>query len=241
MADFLETDLDKRLSLYQRFVKIYEHHSDLLESILQLENIERDSNPGIQNYFMEGVIEESGVSLVTNLSNGKTQRYRQSQKVWILGRDPVGAIFLCNPYISRHHAVIQYVDSRDCFYFTDLSSTNGSFINDEPVYYPVELRDGDRIRIGTFVFSFFINSSGKTLPVVNGDILTKLDSHFEIPVGGLNHYPQAKTKLIDEARESTVQFTRVVEARDEKLEIPPSLICQRDEVSQHYDRLLQNS
>ena len=37
----------------------------------------------------------------------------------------------------------------------DLGSTNGTYLNDEPLTGPQPLHDGDRIRIGDCEFSYF--------------------------------------------------------------------------------------
>ena len=63
-----------------------------------------------------------------------------------IGRDPASAIPLDDTRVSRHHAVLRWVD--DGWRFEDLGSSNGSFLDAEPVMAlhidePVELRLGD--------------------------------------------------------------------------------------------------
>jgi hypothetical protein len=52
-----------------------------------------------------------------------------------------------DPLVSRHHARIVLEGERAVVY--DLSSRNGVKVNGSPVKDPVELKDGDRLRIGT--------------------------------------------------------------------------------------------
>jgi hypothetical protein len=52
-----------------------------------------------------------------------------------------------DPLVSRHHARIVLEGDRATVY--DLGSRNGVKVNGAPVKDPVELRDGDRLRIGT--------------------------------------------------------------------------------------------
>jgi len=52
-----------------------------------------------------------------------------------------------DPLVSRHHARIVLEGERAVAY--DLGSRNGVKVNGAPVKEPVELRDGDRLRIGT--------------------------------------------------------------------------------------------
>jgi hypothetical protein len=52
-----------------------------------------------------------------------------------------------DPLVSRHHARIVLEGDRATVY--DLGSRNGVKVNGAPVKDPIELRDGDRLRIGT--------------------------------------------------------------------------------------------
>ena len=52
-----------------------------------------------------------------------------------------------DPLVSRHHARIVLEGDRAVVY--DLNSRNGVKVNGGPVKDPVELKDGDRLRIGT--------------------------------------------------------------------------------------------
>jgi hypothetical protein len=52
-----------------------------------------------------------------------------------------------DPLVSRHHARIVLEGERAVVY--DLNSRNGVKVNGSPVKDPVELKDGDRLRIGT--------------------------------------------------------------------------------------------
>ena len=52
-----------------------------------------------------------------------------------------------DPTVSSRHAEIRRLGSD--YYFSDLGSTNGSYINDNRVTAPTRLSHGDLIRIGT--------------------------------------------------------------------------------------------
>jgi hypothetical protein len=81
---------------------------------------------------------ESGVAY--DLADGAT-----------LGRGDV-EIQLDDPFASSRHARI----SREghAVVIEDLGSTNGTYLNDEPLSGPQPLHDGDRIRIGDSEFSY---------------------------------------------------------------------------------------
>ncbi|MDJ0737985.1 MAG: FHA domain-containing protein [Nostocaceae cyanobacterium] len=174
MADLLEPELEQRLNLYQVFLKLYENHTALLDDILQLENLSQPSFTKVKPLFVQGVIDTSGVYVITNLSEGKTQRLLQPQQIWTIGRDDSNGICIDDKHMSRHHAAIRYIEEDKSFYLVDFGSTNGSFVNGEPVYQSIRLQDGDRIRLGTFTFSFLMNITTQILPAVAMESLMQL-------------------------------------------------------------------
>lgn len=70
----------------------------------------------------------------------------------VIGRDPVAALWIDHPSVSRRHARI--VVQRDKATLEDLKSKNGTHVNAKPVSGRVKLTDGDEVRIGpeTMVF-----------------------------------------------------------------------------------------
>ena len=82
---------------------------------------------------------ESGVAY--DLGNGAT-----------LGRGDV-EIQLDDPFASSRHAKI--TRQGRTLVLTDLGSTNGTYLNDEPLTGPQPLHPGDQIRIGDSVFTYF--------------------------------------------------------------------------------------
>lgn len=65
----------------------------------------------------------------------------------ILGRSSDCHVTIEDPLVSRHHARIVLEGDRAVAY--DLGSRNGVKINGAPLKEPAELKDGDRLRIGT--------------------------------------------------------------------------------------------
>jgi pSer/pThr/pTyr-binding forkhead associated (FHA) protein len=63
-----------------------------------------------------------------------------------IGRAVECGIVITSRRVSREHARVQRQGQR--IVLLDLGSTNGTFLNDERVLSPVELRDGDCISIG---------------------------------------------------------------------------------------------
>lgn len=168
-------EIEQRLGLYQVFLKLYEHHRTLLDEILQLEKTSSKSFSSVSTRCVTGIIQGDQVDLVTNLADGKTQILRQPQGIWTIGRDRQLCIPITDRRLSRRHAVIQYIKNKG-FYLIDLDSTNGSFINGEPVHGRMPLKDGDRIRLSSLAFSFFVCDHNQTLPETPPDILAKLEA-----------------------------------------------------------------
>ena len=65
---------------------------------------------------------------------------------YLIGRTPECAIQIVAPSVSRVHAKIVVLN--DVATLEDLGSTNGTFVDGRKVTSPVELRDGDEIKIG---------------------------------------------------------------------------------------------
>lgn len=62
-----------------------------------------------------------------------------------LGRSPDNDVILRDPATSGHHARLER--RGEAFWIVDLGSTNGTFVNGEPVQEK-QLNDGDRLTIG---------------------------------------------------------------------------------------------
>jgi DNA-binding winged helix-turn-helix (wHTH) protein len=70
----------------------------------------------------------------------------------IIGREPDAAVWLDLFAVSRRHARI--VIAGDRAIVEDLGSKNGTHVRGERINGPVDLADGDEIRIGSVVLSF---------------------------------------------------------------------------------------
>ncbi|MGF1601197.1 MAG: FHA domain-containing protein [Thermosynechococcaceae cyanobacterium] len=83
-----------------------------------------------------------------------------------LGRAPDNSISLSDDLtVSRHHAQLAWTGHY--FALTDLSSSIGTFVNDEKLvpHQPRSLSSGDRIRIGTFQLTFAGEAGSLTEPI----------------------------------------------------------------------------
>lgn len=169
-------ELQKRLKLYQVFLKLYEHHHSLLDEILNLEHSGSKTLAHVTLPYIQGVMLEPDAYLVTNLLQGKTQVLTQPQHTWIIGRDPRRVLIpIQDDRLSRCHAALKYVESRG-FYLIDLGSRNGCYVNGEPVRRSRLLCDGDRIRLGSLTVLFFLCHAVRHLPNLSPEAVASLDN-----------------------------------------------------------------
>ena len=79
------------------------------------------------------------------------KRFEMDQPAIGLGRDVSNEIQLQDTEVSRRHAEVRH--ENNSFSLVDLHSSNGTFVNDEPVQTR-ELRSGDRVRVGRTLMIF---------------------------------------------------------------------------------------
>jgi predicted component of type VI protein secretion system len=70
---------------------------------------------------------------------------------FLIGRDPQCQLRPASPVISKRHCALLVRDQQ--VFLRDFDSTNGTFLNDEPVKGEVELHDGDRLKCGPLAFA----------------------------------------------------------------------------------------
>jgi pSer/pThr/pTyr-binding forkhead associated (FHA) protein len=69
-----------------------------------------------------------------------------------IGRSVDNGIKLDGDAVSRKHATLEMTNGK--FVLKDLGSSNGTYVNDKRINTSVELRDGDRVRIGPNLLTF---------------------------------------------------------------------------------------
>ena len=94
------------------------------------------------------------------LINQTTQQRIPLEGSCVLGRSADASIQVPDPSISRRHAMIR--QQSDGFYFFDLGSFNGSYLNGTRVTTHRKLNHGDRIALGDQVFRF--EQTGEAAP-----------------------------------------------------------------------------
>lgn len=80
------------------------------------------------------------------------QVYELSNDVTMIGRSDDVDLVVSDISISRRHAMI--VNRVEGFHVSDLGSTNGTFVNKDPVSSPRKLSEGDKVTVGMITFKF---------------------------------------------------------------------------------------
>jgi hypothetical protein len=82
------------------------------------------------------------------------QRFDVQESITSIGRDSKNDVVLGDDSVSKEHAKIKYFDDRDIYKLYDLVSTNGTYVNDNRIEAPVELKDNDNVIIGELKMIF---------------------------------------------------------------------------------------
>jgi len=86
------------------------------------------------------------------LSDPSGQEHLLQNDVTRMGRAVENEIVILDKRSSREHAIIRREGRK--VMLEDQGSTNGTYLNGERMLNPVQLRDGDQIRIGDVAFTF---------------------------------------------------------------------------------------
>jgi pSer/pThr/pTyr-binding forkhead associated (FHA) protein len=95
--------------------------------------------------------------LLTNLSLADSQPVRFSTAEIMIGRDPSCGLSIDDITVSAQHARLVYRQRQ--WWLDDLRSTNGTYLNQEPVKNPMVVTSGDELRCGQVKLSILIESS----------------------------------------------------------------------------------
>jgi pSer/pThr/pTyr-binding forkhead associated (FHA) protein len=79
---------------------------------------------------------------------GKVLDIRQPQ--FLVGRDPQCHLRPASALISKRHCALLQREGK--VFVRDFDSTNGTFVNDQPVKGEIELKNDDKLRIGPLLF-----------------------------------------------------------------------------------------
>jgi predicted component of type VI protein secretion system len=101
------------------------------------------------------------VVLTPGKTEGKVIPITLSQ--FVIGRDPQCHLRPASAIISKRHCALLVRD--DKIFLRDFDSTNGTFVNDQPVKGEVEVKHDDRLKVGPLLFGLRVEAT--TPPPVN--------------------------------------------------------------------------
>jgi len=134
----------------------------------------------------------------------KLQKITVDSDKILLGRNPKADIFIDNPNISLNHAEIRKEQNGD-FYIYDLKSTNGTFVNNQPVLTKAKIVDGDKITLGLYSFIFKETDSDEGVSIININ-----QKGFRLDIKNVSFIVKAKDehkKSIDKVLLDDISFT----------------------------------
>ena len=110
---------------------------------------------------VSGATGEPGQScLVVFYGQNLGKQYFLEKGEQIIGRSDSAHVCVAQESVSRKHArIVSRPDG--CWRVMDLGSTNGTFVNDQPVV-DAELRDGDMVRVGQTIFKYLSGTNIET-------------------------------------------------------------------------------
>ena len=122
----------------------------------------------------------------------KKQGYTEQREIsdfLSIGRGETNQLILQDPFVSRHHARIEYKKEKGFFILKDMNSKNGLFLNGNRIYQAV-LSDKDAIKIGETVFFFSFERYNNTWQLTTQSANeTWNDQLARIPHLSQNDYP----------------------------------------------------
>ena len=122
---------------------------------------------------------------------------------WTVGRSDDNNLVLGDRWISRNHAMLQYMETGE-FYLIDLGSRNGTFINGRRVSVPVTLRNGDEITFGQTGLNFYC-------PVIESNVGGDRNGVHDCTATATLHVRRLISVLVIDIRDYTVMARRLDE------------------------------
>jgi len=89
----------------------------------------------------------------------------------LIGRSPECSLQIEDNLASRQHAALEVVDQK--VILSDLKSHNGTWVNNQKIIIPVQLHEGDHIRLGKTIFVFRMSSVSPEAPVSAQPVASK--------------------------------------------------------------------
>ncbi len=155
----IDADVINALSLpWDAFFKNIKNDFDtantIIDSLLTVKN-----RCQITHLYIQAIIANSSVFLVSNTGSSDTLNLTQSGACWLLGKSLTCALPVENATVAPCHAVIRYTPDAG-FFIADVGSQSGTHVNRRRLRPQTRqpLRDGDMIELGNLVVEFFVDN-----------------------------------------------------------------------------------
>ena len=129
--------------------------------------------------------------LLVRSPHGGTRECEIRRTPFTIGRRPDNDLCLEDPAVSAHHARI--VQVQGVLFLEDLSSTNGSFVNEHPIDRR-QLQDADALRFGTHRVIFREKPGLAAEPIIPADMLVA-DKTMVVPSQAPRESPALARKV----------------------------------------------
>lgn len=108
---------------------------------------------------------------IPTLTDPTGQSHELNEEITLIGRAVSCDIVITSKRVSREHTKIHCDGWR--IFVEDMNSTNGTYLNEERLTEPQQLRDGDKIKVGDVVFTFHdpdVTNQDAAVPLLEVDI-----------------------------------------------------------------------
>jgi predicted component of type VI protein secretion system len=134
---------------------------------------------------------------------------------FLIGRDPQCQLRPASPVISKRHCALLVRDQQ--VFLRDFDSTNGTFLNDEPIKGEVELHNGDRLKCGPLAFAVQIEvGASVSQPTPPPPMKAPANKAAEAKPAAAKPAP-AKLPTADADPEATVHASEAPASEDESI------------------------
>ena len=130
------------------------------------------------------------LSLIVTQGSNKGKGIPVGKSEFCIGRDPKCHLRPASQAVSKRHCLLHIRNGQ--IFVEDLKSTNGTFVNDDPVQGEREIKDGDLLKVGPLEFVVKTDS-----PQAQAEKPTQVEKETRVPAGAVTK-PSSKGEPVDD-------------------------------------------